>query len=162
VARYRGCSPNTHPSSSSHHRPLPEMRRFSIAVALSVLVSASGGTLERRAPCGCPPFDQSYFPVAPATSGTVGSTLRCFYPDISRCQYSPVSVLPGEAHTLIDLQSHGRRAPGHCLEIATMACVVPHRPGAVAPPQIWVALLSALVLVFTVARCTAHIPLQPS
>jgi hypothetical protein len=48
--------------------------------------------LERRNNCGCPPFDLLAFPLAPS-SGLVGSTLHCIYPDTSRCLYNAVRHL---------------------------------------------------------------------
>ena len=70
------------------------MRRvFTVsAVALALATAVSGRTLERRAPCVCPAFDEEFNSLAPS-SGEVGSVLRCIYPWLSRCQYNKVTAL---------------------------------------------------------------------
>ena len=66
---------------------LEKMLRFS-----SVLLVVAFAAVGSRA-CTCPDTDTSFYPVAPGTSGPIGTTLRCYYPSISRCQYSTVSCL---------------------------------------------------------------------
>lgn len=98
-----------------------QMLLFSSVFLLTALAQAvSSGTLIRRAPCSCPATDTAFYPFS-SSSGTVGSVLRCVYPELSRCEYSSVSRSflrpPTTQRLTIALQTHH-----------TVRCVLDQRP----------------------------------
>jgi hypothetical protein len=76
------------------------------AVLTATIISCNAeAILAGRAACSsytCPTTDTLFYPLG-HDSGPVGGALFCTYPDLSRCEYSTVSVSVISFNNLIDL-----------------------------------------------------------